>query len=273
MQTINIWHKLNLQGKQKGLVIIILGVILCLPALSAQAQSPWITRNKKGGNRYTKNISSPLMRQRHRLLRPIAFGFYLAPLGSAYAEKLSREFVNTPGFNAGGDFSSPLVSVQPRNTLGFAVGFYSNFRLSEFWDARLHINAAFYERQIDYIFENGDKITKVVESPMLELPILFKYRSQLRKIEGMYMIAGIKPAFVLSRRTDEDANIRPLSTDLSVEFGLGFDIFFPFFKLAPELRFSKGLVNVMDTEDPNAFTRPLERLTTNTFTLYFHFGG
>ncbi|MDX2304819.1 MAG: outer membrane beta-barrel protein [Microscillaceae bacterium] len=274
MQTINIWHKLHLQRKQKIGLILALIVFLNLPAFSVQAQRSWLYRDRKGGNRYTQNISNSLQRQRQRLTKPIAFGFFLAPLGSTYSEKFSDAYINTPNFiPEDSPVQSPLINVQPKSSLGFAVGFYSNFRLSEFWDARVQINAAFYERQLEYIFANGETITKVVESPMLELPLLLKYRSQLRGITGMYMIGGIKPAFVLSRRTEEDANIRPLSTDLSVEFGVGFDVFFPYFKFAPELRFSKGLVNTMDTSEINAFNQPLKRLTTNTFILYFNFGG
>ncbi|MEO1652764.1 MAG: outer membrane beta-barrel protein [Bacteroidota bacterium] len=241
---------------------------------TAQAQRAWQYESKRGGNHnlYTKNISNRLMRDRARLLKPLTFGFFLAPLTSNYRAKFSDEFVQDGTFTPEG-LNAPLISVEEQAAPSFAVGFYANLRLSEFWDFRVHTNASFYERKLVYTLATGEVITKVVESPMFELPLLFKYRSQLRGIKGMYLIGGVKPAFVLSRRTEEETNIRPLSADLSLEYGMGFDIFFSFFKFAPEIRFSHGLINVLDRDEVNAFSVPLQRLSTNTFTLYLHFGG
>lgn len=182
--------------------------------------------------------------------------------------RVSDEFANNPGPNQDG-----IVRVEAKSTLGFMVGFYSRFRLSEFWDFRAEVNAAFYERSVAYFFQDGSSETKVVEAPMAEIPLMFKYRSKIRGATNFYLVGGIKPSFILSRRTEDDENLRVADTDLSVEVGVGMDVFFPYFKFAPELRFSRGLSNVKDNEDENPFTRPIRRLTTNTFAVIFHFGG
>lgn len=274
MQSTNFWHQLHLQGKKSFVILFLSSLFIAANCSTSQAQRAWMYESKRGGNLnlYAKNISNRLMRDRSRLLKPLSFGFFLAPLTSNYRAKFSDEFVQDGSFTPEG-LNSALVSVEEQGAPSFSVGFYANLRLSEFWDFRVHTNASFYERKLIYTLASGEVITKVVESPMFELPLLFKYRSQLRGIKGMYLIGGIKPAFVLSRRTEEEANIRPLSADLSIEYGMGFDVFFSFFKFAPEIRFSHGIVNVLDRDEVNAFSVPLQRLTTNTFTLYLHFGG
>ncbi len=273
MQNTNLGHQYYLSG-QKTRVIVLFSLLALLSVATLEAQTPWFGRQKRSSKLYARDARSDLKKQGDRLTRRLNFGFFIAPLVSGYREKLTDEFINTPNF-VPDDLENPdvLVNVNPKASLGFAVGFYASLRLTEFLDLRVHTNAAFYERQIEYEFQSGEVINKVIESPMFELPILFKYRSQIRGLHNMYMVAGIKPAFVLSRRTDEEANVRPANTDLSIEYGLGFDVFFPFFRFAPELRFSHGLINTFEEEDQNAFSQPIRRLTTHTATLYLHFGG
>lgn len=204
------------------------------------------------------------------MTKPVTFGFHLAAVRSGLHTTLSESFkVSTPT-NA-----DDIQNVYATPTMGFAVGVYGKIRLSEFWDFRVAAQANFNEQQMEYVAFSGDKETKIAESAKLEVPLLFKYRSQLRGIQGMYLVAGIKPGVALSRRKDEEQSFSLTTTDLSLEYGLGWDIFFPFFKFAPELRFSHGLMNVLNNaeEEGNIYAFPLEKLTTHSVTLYFHFGS
>lgn len=264
MQSTNIRHQHSLQRQQNCLIFLFLflGLLAFTPA-----QAQWISLGGGNGS-YAKDAGKSLQGKRQRLYRPMAFGFYLAPVQSKFTPKFSDGFAQSPTAAA-----NQVRNVFVKNTPGFAVGFYSNFRLSEFWDFRVHLGASFYEREIEYVLGSGETIQRIVEAPMVELPLLFKYRSRLRGIANMYMIGGIKPGFILSRRTEEEESVKIADTDLSLELGMGFDIFFPYFRFAPEIRFSRGLVNVLDDAEPNFFNQPLRRLTTNTFSLYVHFGG
>ena len=60
------------------------------------------------------------------------------------------------------------------------------------------------------------------------------------------------------------------ATDFAVEYGVGFEQFFQFFKFAPELRFSHGLVNLYNP-GTNASSVGISRLTSHTVTLYLNF--
>ena len=59
-------------------------------------------------------------------------------------------------------------------------------------------------------------------------------------------------------------------TNLSIDGGLGFDFYFPLFKFSQEIRFSRGLVNMLGNS-PSGFREPISRINTNTISVYFIF--
>ena len=68
--------------------------------------------------------------------------------------------------------------------------------------------------------------------------------------------------------SDDRLEIRRLNAQL--EFGIGLEKYFEFFKFAPEIRYARGMMNVMNNTS-NIYHDGLSRLTTHTFTLYLHF--
>ena len=63
----------------------------------------------------------------------------------------------------------------------------------------------------------------------------------------MYLLAGGTFSIETNVRKKELIGASKLSTgtmDFAIEYGIGFEQFFEFFKFAPELRFSHGLVNL-----------------------------
>lgn len=263
MQTTHSRYQHNLSWAQASLI----GLIFILLAPCFQAEAQWIDR-RRSSSLYTKNASGGAFRNDERLRKPLHFGFFLAPLMSRYQVETTADFVNRSPTNAG-----DILTVNGTRTGGFALGFYASLKVSDFWDLRFHPTVAFYEHQINYTLNNGEESTQLIEAPMFEVPIMLKYRSQLRGTKGMYLIAGIKPAIALSAGKETVDVLQTTGTNLSVEYGFGFDVFFPFFKFAPELRFSHGLINVHQSDPENPFSIPLENVRAHSVTLYLHFGG
>jgi hypothetical protein len=113
--------------------------------------------------------------------------------------------------------------------------------------------------------------TQEVATTQLELPLLLKYQSNRRRNTRVYMIAGIKPSFAVTQRQNTPA-INQLTinkSDLLLEYGVGLDLFYPYFKFGPELRFSHGLRNILDPRN-NTYSNSLQSLRTNTVTLYLN---
>jgi len=158
----------------------------------------------------------------------------------------------------------------PRNSAGFSLGFVGNLRLGNHFDLRITPAVGFYELKVDYNYVNRPQVTQSVSTTNVELPLLIKFKSERRKNIRMFLIGGGKFAFEASGTNQDDEVTESLTTKNSnffLEFGFGLDIYYPLFKFSPEIRFSKGLINILDQSN-NQFTSTIDRLSQNTITLY-----
>lgn len=241
MQSTHFWNKLHIHGYQVVL-------ILCLGlSLTAEAQKTrWVQRNNP-------NYDD----------KKLTYGFLLALHSSNYQVKYSDAFV-TQQFDT-------VHSVNPLWTSGFTLGFIVNYRFTEYLDLRLTPQVAFYEQKVRYQFTNETFEDALVESTMVEFPLLLKYKSERRGNIRMYMIGGAKPAVEATGKKDKTKSELELkSANLSLEAGFGFDLYYPLFKFSPEIRFSHGIVDVLGNRK-NDFGQPLQRVSTNSVTIYLLF--
>ena len=195
--------------------------------------------------------------------RRMHFGFYLAGNYATYRVKRSEFAAQNP---------DSIISVTPTGTPGFTLGFIFNARLGDYADLRLVPGVAFYERWVDYKFAQKGPIRQVMESTMAEFPLLLKLKSERRGNTRMYVLIGGKYSMAsgLRRKDKKPEELRAVNSDFSVEYGFGFDIYYEYFKLSPEIRFSHGLKQGF-VNDPNKYANALSRLSTHTVTISFHF--
>ena len=89
----------------------------------------------------------------------------------------------------------------------------------------------------------------------------------------MYFLGG--GSYQFRTKSQEEANLEDLVTtgqDFTIEMGMGFEIYFKFFKFAPEIRFSHGLNNLYQAENTNPDIRDaLTSVRRKTITLYLNF--
>lgn len=205
--------------------------------------------------------------------RFLHYGFFLALNRSAFTAKTS------PFFNEQLDDTTlkadqRLYSVNPRRFVGFTTGFIVNFRLAEFFDLRVLPTVSFYQRFVDFRFQNDSIVTELKQSTFsfVEMPVMIKYKSVRRNNTRMYMIAGIKPAFEVGSKKKEiqEDRLRARTFDVNIDYGFGFDFYYPLFKFSPEIRFSHGLLNLKNP-DPNPYAKSIKKLSTHTITLYLNF--
>ena len=76
-------------------------------------------------------------------------------------------------------------------------------------------------------------------------------------------------------KEQEEADIEPIVTtgrDVTLDLGIGFDMYFKYFKFSPEIRFSHGLMNLYrpETTDPR-FRDLISEIRRKSITLYLHF--
>jgi len=91
-----------------------------------------------------------------------------------------------------------------------------------------------------------------------------------------FVAAGGYAALQLGTRSSELLHLRPIDYGLSI--GAGCDLYFSFFKLSPQLTFSYGMGNVLDTDRPDLredrriyYTQALERVGTRMLLLSLSF--
>lgn len=232
---------------------------LLITLFSIQSASAQYYTNKRHENKNNPNYD-----QRKKL----TYGFLIGLHTTAYQIKYSDAFV-TPAFDS-------VYSVDPEWKQGFVLGFIVNYKAAEFLDIRLTPQVAFYEHSLAYRYlrTTGQPTNEqVIETTMVELPILAKYQSIRRGNFRMYMIGGVKPGIEASGKKELDAITSRLSVNefnLALEGGLGFDFYYPLFKFSPEIRFSKGISNLLK-DGNNPYGQPLSRINTNTITVYLVF--
>lgn len=157
---------------------------------------------------------------------------------------------------------------------GFRMGFVINGYLNEHWDIRTTPSVSLYDRMVEYEFANGGKRSELREATWLEIPLLFKYKSQRRMNSRMYMLAGMTFGFetnVRKRLRQGSDFLNTKSADLTLDYGFGFEQFLAYTKFSPEIRFSHGLVNLFRTNDVNSASGSIRRLTSHSVTIYLMF--
>ena len=192
--------------------------------------------------------------------KPMHYGFVLGLNQMRFSLKTSN------------DFASSNFIVHQKPSFGFSVGLAATFQPAELLAIRLSPTAVFGQRIVSFTDLTSNQTTdKVVESTTAEFPLMLKIKSQRRHNARMFMLVGIKPSFSLATKAaQETERIRIKNGGFSIEYGFGIERFYEMFKLAPEIRFSHGLGNVLIPDD-NPFSNQLRRLVIHSVSFYLFF--
>ena len=197
------------------------------------------------------------------------FGFLLGLHVSRYELKYADAFLRSS--------LSELHSVQSRNSPGFKVGFITNYRLHDQLNLRAIPTVGFYEDRLEYHYITKKTDVQLNEVTQIELPILLKYKSERRRNRRIYIIGGVSPSWEARSKKKRDSirNSIVLKTTeyaIAAELGMGLDIYLPYFKLSPEIRYAFGLVNLLYDEE-NKYSLPLKRIVPHHTGFYLTFEG
>ncbi|MFT4032827.1 MAG: porin family protein [Siphonobacter sp.] len=197
--------------------------------------------------------------------KTVHYGFFFGLPNTRFNIKHSSDIAS------GSDSISHATSP---TTQGFQMGFMMNVYLSPRFDFRFSpLTVSIYTRRVDYAFQNGGTQRQSRESTWVEFPFMLKYKSIRRGNTRMYAVGGFKAGFEANLRKGSTRDVDRLNTkaaDFSVEYGVGLERFFEFFKFTPELRFSHGIVNMIGNNN-TSYTRSIKKLTSHTVTLYLMF--
>ncbi|MFM1912413.1 MAG: hypothetical protein RIR51_251 [Bacteroidota bacterium] len=205
-------------------------------------------------------------------------------------KKIYKEFYSETPIHYGFSFGFPSIKLfnnqislpttggiyklSSPNNLGIQIGGTLTYILNQQWDIKSGLNVALYDRVLEYY--DSTKV-KTQFNPFygvnpftgIEIPLLFKLKSKRRYNNSAYAYFGIKYSKAVSvKKSISKLDLK--SNDLSIEYGIGFDQFFQYFKFSPEIRFSHGLLNQFKGTDPALGIEP-PVLTNNSVGLVLNF--
>jgi len=156
---------------------------------------------------------------------------------------------------------------------GLNINLVTNYRLNKNLDIRFLPGIQFSQRDLSI---NSSEPWKI-ESVYIDLPIDLKYRADRINNYAPYLIAGIAPRIDLTG--GEIQNWRAVQRllkpfDIYPELGFGFDFYLQEVKLAAELKFSVGLLNIYQNPgtDPayQLFAQGVDRILSRMVILAIH---
>jgi hypothetical protein len=224
-------------------------VVLCWPLLTLSAQ-------KWGGDNYN-------FRDFNR--KSYYFGINLGFNNSGYSLLHSRNFIN----------NDSVRITQGSRTIGVNMHMITNLKLGEYFDFRFLPGFSFAQRGFEYTpVSDGLVNRRNIESVFFEMPFQVRFKSDPYKDKRLFVVGGLKYSYdVQSNSKSRRTVIKIAPHDFQYEVGVGMQIFYPYFIFSPEIKFSRGLSNILIYDGSNNETRVLENVVSQIFTISFNFEG
>lgn len=203
--------------------------------------------------------------------RDYHFGFLLAYNSADYFMEVKPNYFN----------NDSLISIQNFRQPGFNLGIIGSWNLNKNISFRFLPDLSFQDRKLDYTYIKNDTATKLVtkriEATFLNFPINLKLRTDRINNVAFYAIGGIQ--FGVDMASQKDVNnagantiVKVKRTDWQYQVGGGIDFFLPYFKFGIELKYGRGIKNVL-IQDGTKFADPISSLRSRMWTLSFTFEG
>lgn len=176
-----------------------------------------------------------------------------------------------------GDNGEAWFAEIPSYSVGFSVGMVGDRYLNEYMNLRLCPTLHFGERRFVFKEQTSKQETEsALRSNYLSVPLYLKFSAARMNNVRPYLLAGGYAAFNIGQKKDDILKFK--SMDYGLEFGIGCNIYLPLFKLCPELKFSFGLVDIVnkdrsDLSDKDMFkyTEAISSGKTRMISLVFNF--
>ncbi len=174
----------------------------------------------------------------------------------------------------------------PNHSPGFCVNVLADLRLSRHFNLRLTPGMYFGNKVVKYVNGNAPSgatdpelslQSQNIKSTYVVVPIDLKYSALRYHNVRPYFTAGIMGVYDVGKDRSEQLRLKDFDAMLTV--GMGCDLYLPFFKLCPELKFCFGLRNVLEKNRPDLqdnpdmmkFTNSVNKVLNNMVVLTFYF--
>ncbi len=181
---------------------------------------------------------------------------------------------------SGAQVADSLNSISSSPSQGFGLGFVMNRNISDNFDLRATPSFVISDRVVQYEYKSKQSqlVSKKVQAALFEFPIGLKVKSDKLNNFRVYWLGGAKYSidFGSKKKTFDEGELpvnKLLKNDkgyLSYETGVGFDLYFEYFKMSPEIKLSYSTNDILQ-HDNTAFANPIDKLKLRqlTFSLIF----
>lgn len=238
--------------------------------------------------------------QRKKVIKPlILFTYVLLTCSSAWSQKELYQLDHDAkpyyfGITLGANISrfqiehhprflqyDSVLEVLPLNSPGFQLGLNATAKLSNRFEARFNPLLMFTDRSITYRLKYKDPFdglepTKKIESVIFSFPFQLKFNSDRIGNFRVYMLGGVKADIDLAanaraRRAEDLVKLQ--KSDYGVEFGMGFNFYFPSFIFSPEVKVSNGLRNIHSRDENLKYSNVIDRIQSRMIVISIHLEG
>ena len=201
--------------------------------------------------------------------RRLHYGFFIG-LNMMDIELRNNGYIDP---ESGEQWYTDVDNFQP----GFSVGVIGDLRLNKTLSLRLEPTIHFGQKHLSFHEQlSGRDSTQNIKSTYIYLPVKLKVAAPRYNNFRPYVVAAVAPAIDLTTRKHNA--ILTEKFDCFIEVGMGCDIYLPFFKFIPELKFSFGLRDIIardrsDLIDESLlkFTHSIDRGRARMISLIFYF--
>lgn len=238
---------------------------------------------------------------RHTLAFVITIAALVLTSMPAQARRFNDKLLNRPyadmklihlGFSVGGYFQSYSFThngyitdtgqqwgvEMPSLAPGFCVNMLVDLRLHQYFNLRLSPGMYFGASDIrmrDY--STGDMLRQNLKSAYVVVPLDLKVSGDRLGNSRPYFTVGAMGSFDVSKRRSD--YLWPKVGAYYLTVGLGVDLYMPFFKLNPEIKFCFGLNDILKRERPDLVDDPetmkitdsLSKMKSNMCVITFYF--
>ena len=168
---------------------------------------------------------------------------------------------------------------QPSLSPGFCVNGLIDLRLNNYFNVRFTPGMYFGNRVVKMHDTTNDAWQQQnIKSNYVVIPVDLKFSATRYHNVRPYLVGGVMGVFDVSKKRPREF-LRLKSTDFMLTAGFGCDIYLPYFKLCPEIKFCFGLSDILKHERPDfeddpdgmKFTNSLKKATTQMVVLSFYF--
>ncbi len=166
----------------------------------------------------------------------------------------------------------------PSYAPGICANVLADLRLHSHFNLRFSPGMYFGSKSVEMVDANSDaRLRQEIKTAYVVLPFDLKISGERYYNSRPYVTVGAMGAFDVGKKRSDYLQFN--SADAYLTVGMGCDLYLPFFKLNPEIKFCFGLTDILrhdrpdlvDNPDMMKITQSLTKVKSKMFVLTFYF--